>query len=130
MITDVVEYEVTRALEWLQGERIESRRLASVLILREMADNAPTLFHHHVGVRLCACVRVCLRVLVASASRCWRIARVCARAQLAPNSGGLPPPPPAFPKGSRFLCWSGVLVLVAVAVADCLASCVCPAGFF
>ena len=51
MTADVVEYEVTRALEWLQGERIESRRLASVLILREMADNAATLFHHHVGVR-------------------------------------------------------------------------------
>ena len=57
MTADVVEYEVTRALEWLQGERIESRRLASVLILREMADNAATLFHHHVGVGV-HCARV------------------------------------------------------------------------
>ncbi len=51
MTADFVEFEVTRALEWLQNERIESRRLAAVFILREMAENAPTLFHHHIAVR-------------------------------------------------------------------------------
>lgn len=37
-----------RALEWLEGERNELRRLAACLILTRMADNAPTVFNVHV----------------------------------------------------------------------------------
>ncbi|MDP2434404.1 MAG: hypothetical protein Q8P67_01525, partial [archaeon] len=45
LTADCVEFEATRALEWLQGgSRYESRRLAAVLILKELAENAPTLF--------------------------------------------------------------------------------------
>ena len=48
LTADFVEFEVKRSLEWLQGERNESRRHASVLVLRELAANAPTLFYGHV----------------------------------------------------------------------------------
>ncbi|PHT26783.1 Serine/threonine-protein kinase TOR [Capsicum baccatum] len=37
------------ALEWLRGERIEYRRFAAVLILKEMAENASTVFNVHVS---------------------------------------------------------------------------------
>ena len=37
-----------RALEWLEAERNELRRLAACLILTRMADNAPTVFNVHV----------------------------------------------------------------------------------
>ena len=47
---DVVEFEVKRALEWLQGERVEYKRLAAVLILKELAKNSPTVFNVHVAV--------------------------------------------------------------------------------
>ncbi|PHT28496.1 Serine/threonine-protein kinase TOR [Capsicum baccatum] len=40
--------EVKVALEWLRGERIEYRRFAAVLILKEMAENALTVFNVHV----------------------------------------------------------------------------------
>jgi FKBP12-rapamycin complex-associated protein len=41
-----VESEVKRALEWLQDA--PSRRHAAVLVLKELAENAPTLFYVHV----------------------------------------------------------------------------------
>ncbi len=44
-----VEFEVKRALEWLQDSRHESRRYAAVLVLKELAENAPTLFYVHVS---------------------------------------------------------------------------------
>lgn len=47
-MADEVERQVKHALHWLQGERMESRRFAAVLILREMAENAPTMFNVHV----------------------------------------------------------------------------------
>jgi len=41
--------QVKRALEWLQGgERYEARRHAAVLVLRQLADHAATLFYQHV----------------------------------------------------------------------------------
>ena len=40
--------QVRRALDWLRGERQESRRYAAVLILRQMALNAPAVFNVHV----------------------------------------------------------------------------------
>jgi FKBP12-rapamycin complex-associated protein len=45
---DFVDKEVRRALEWIKGERIESSRFAAVLVLKELAENAPTLFYQHV----------------------------------------------------------------------------------
>ncbi|PHT90552.1 hypothetical protein T459_05665 [Capsicum annuum] len=42
------EVELKVALEWLHGERIEYRRFAAVLILKEMAENASTVFNVHV----------------------------------------------------------------------------------
>ncbi|RDD40512.1 Serine/threonine-protein kinase mTOR [Trichoplax sp. H2] len=45
---EYVEFEVKRALEWLSGERHEGRRLAAVLVLRELAVNAPTFFYQQV----------------------------------------------------------------------------------
>ncbi|KAG0576661.1 hypothetical protein KC19_5G097200 [Ceratodon purpureus] len=49
LTADVVEYQVKKSLEWLQGERVENHRLAAVLILKEMAENAPTVFNVHVS---------------------------------------------------------------------------------
>ncbi|KAL2917300.1 phosphatidylinositol kinase-related protein kinase tor1 [Polyrhizophydium stewartii] len=46
--TDFVETEVKRAFEWLQGDRNEARRYASVLILRELVSNAPTIIYSFV----------------------------------------------------------------------------------
>ena len=40
---DYVEFEITRALEWLGTERSD-RRLAATLTLKELAQNAPTAF--------------------------------------------------------------------------------------
>ncbi|XP_057312523.1 serine/threonine-protein kinase mTOR-like [Hydractinia symbiolongicarpus] len=45
---DYVEFEVKKALEWLSGDRHEGRRHAAVLVLRELAVNAPTFFFQHV----------------------------------------------------------------------------------
>lgn len=49
LTSDFVEFEVKRALEWLQGDRSEQRRHASVLVLKTLAENAPTLFNVHVS---------------------------------------------------------------------------------
>ncbi|CAA0834265.1 Serine/threonine-protein kinase TOR [Striga hermonthica] len=48
MTADEVERLVKIALDWLGGDRIEYRRLAAVLILKEMAENASTVFNVHV----------------------------------------------------------------------------------
>lgn len=40
--------QVKRSLEWLQRSQSDSRRYAAVLILREMAENAPAVFNVHV----------------------------------------------------------------------------------
>ncbi|PHT28676.1 Serine/threonine-protein kinase TOR [Capsicum baccatum] len=48
MTADEVERQVKVTLEWLRGERIEYRRFAVVLILKEMAENASTVFNVHV----------------------------------------------------------------------------------
>ena len=47
LTADIVEYEVQRALEWLEGD--QQRRHAAVLVLRELAENTPTLFNVYVG---------------------------------------------------------------------------------
>ena len=49
LTADLVEFEAKRALEGLNAEkRSENQRLASVLVLKELAANAPTLFFMHV----------------------------------------------------------------------------------
>ena len=42
-LTEYVEFEIKRALEWLGGN--EQKKLAAVLILRELAIHTPTLFY-------------------------------------------------------------------------------------
>ena len=49
LTNDLVEFEVKRALEWLQSRKHETRRLAAVLVLKELAVNAPVLFFTHVA---------------------------------------------------------------------------------
>ncbi|KAJ3037894.1 phosphatidylinositol kinase- protein kinase tor1 [Rhizophlyctis rosea] len=49
LTAEFVEFEVKRALEWLQGDRHEARRYAAVLVLRELAISAPTLIYGYVG---------------------------------------------------------------------------------
>lgn len=49
LISDLVESEVNMALEWLQSDRVESRRYAAVLILRELAEHCPTLIYNFVN---------------------------------------------------------------------------------
>lgn len=52
IISDMVEAETKNALEWLQSDRIEERRYSAVLVLRELARNAPTLMYAYVGMVL------------------------------------------------------------------------------
>eukprot|EP01083_Nonionella_stella_P022317 61746_1 len=49
LTSDIVESEVKRALEWLEGSSHEYKKHAAVLVLKELAENAPTLFNVHVG---------------------------------------------------------------------------------
>ncbi|OZJ02458.1 hypothetical protein BZG36_04099 [Bifiguratus adelaidae] len=48
-ITNAGEFDVNRALEWLSGDRTESKRHAAVLLLRELAIAAPTLIYAHIS---------------------------------------------------------------------------------
>ena len=48
LTADFVEFEVKRALEWLQGDRNDARRYAAVLVLNELGQNAPTLVYSYV----------------------------------------------------------------------------------
>ncbi|XP_059653076.1 serine/threonine-protein kinase TOR-like isoform X1 [Cornus florida] len=90
MTADEVERQVKNALEWLNSERVEYRRFAAVLILKEMAENASTVFNVHVpefvdaiwvalrdptlAVREQAveALRACLRVIEKRETR-WRV---------------------------------------------------------
>ncbi|BFZ53909.1 phosphatidylinositol kinase-related protein kinase tor1 [Savitreella phatthalungensis] len=49
LTVEFVEFEIKRALEWLQGDRNENRRMAAVLMLKEFAINAPTLIYSYVS---------------------------------------------------------------------------------
>lgn len=90
MTADEVECQVKIALEWLRGERVEYRRFAAVLILKEMAENASTVFNVHVPdfvdaiwvalrdptlavrERAVEALRACLRVIEKRETR-WRV---------------------------------------------------------
>lgn len=82
MISELVDSEVNTALEWLQNDRIEERRYGAVLVLRELARNAPTLMYQYIpsvfelvweGLRD---IRQLIRVTSAeTVSACFRIIR-------------------------------------------------------
>ncbi|GJX78343.1 serine/threonine-protein kinase TOR [Tanacetum coccineum] len=90
MTADEVECQVKNALQWLAGERVEYRRFAAVLILKEMAENASTVFNVHVPEfvdaiwvalrdptlavreRAVEALRACLRVIEKRETR-WRV---------------------------------------------------------
>lgn len=48
LISELVDSEVNTALEWLQNDRVEERRYSAVLVLRELATNAPTLMYQYI----------------------------------------------------------------------------------
>lgn len=60
LTAELVEAEVSSALEWLQSDRQESRRFAAVLIIREFARNSPTLLYAFVP-QIFDCILVALR---------------------------------------------------------------------
>ncbi|KAI6701523.1 hypothetical protein NL676_015847 [Syzygium grande] len=90
MIADEMERQLKIALEWLRGDRVEHRLLAAVLILKEMAENASTVFNVHVPEFVDAiwvalrdpderireqaveALRACLRVIEKRETR-WRV---------------------------------------------------------
>nr|XP_027112687.1 serine/threonine-protein kinase TOR [Coffea arabica] len=90
MTADEVERQIKSALEWLRGDRIDYRRFAAVLILKEMAENASTVFNVHVPEfvdaiwvalrdpsvdvreRAVEALRACLRVIEKRETR-WRV---------------------------------------------------------
>ncbi|XP_052626570.1 serine/threonine-protein kinase TOR isoform X1 [Lactuca sativa] len=90
MTADEVECQVKNALKWLGGDRVEYRRFAAVLILKEMAENASTVFNVHVPEfvdaiwvalrdptlavreRAVEALRACLRVIEKRETR-WRV---------------------------------------------------------
>ncbi|EPX72448.1 phosphatidylinositol kinase Tor1 [Schizosaccharomyces octosporus yFS286] len=49
LAAELVEFEVQRAFEWLQGDRQEQKRMASVLILKSLAQNSPTLVYLYIS---------------------------------------------------------------------------------
>ncbi|XP_074572810.1 serine/threonine-protein kinase TOR [Curcuma longa] len=102
MTADEVERQIKNAFGWLHGERIEYRRFAAVLILKEMAENASTMFNVHVPEfvdaiwvalrdptlaireRAVEALRACLRVIETRETR-WRVQwyyRMCEAAQV------------------------------------------------
>jgi FKBP12-rapamycin complex-associated protein len=48
LTVEFVEFQIKQSLEWLQVDRNERRHLAAVLVLRELAQNTPTLFNVYV----------------------------------------------------------------------------------
>ena len=48
MMSTQVDVQVRSCIEWLQGERIEQRRYAAVLVLREVIRLAPALIYDHI----------------------------------------------------------------------------------
>ncbi|CAL0314575.1 unnamed protein product [Lupinus luteus] len=90
MTADEVERQLQIALDWLRGTRLEYRRFAAVLILKEMAENASTVFNVHVPEfvdaiwvalrdpalpvreRAVEALRACLRVIEKRETR-WRV---------------------------------------------------------
>ncbi|CAI0401191.1 unnamed protein product [Linum tenue] len=90
MTADEVEIQVRMALDWLQNDKAEHRLFAAVLILKEMAENASTVFNVHVPrfvdaiwvalrhptlqvrERAVEALRACLKVIEKRETR-WRV---------------------------------------------------------
>ncbi|EEF44132.1 fkbp-rapamycin associated protein, putative [Ricinus communis] len=91
MTADEVEFQVKMALDWLRSnDKVEYRLFAAVLILKEMAENASTVFNVHVPEfvdaiwvalrhptlevreRAVEALRACLRVVEKRETR-WRV---------------------------------------------------------
>jgi len=103
LTVEFVEFQIKQSLEWLQVERGERRHLAAVLVLRELAQNTPTLFNVYVDdfldhiwfalrdpkedIREAAveALRVCLRD-ISSRGRDWRL--LCYRKLFAETVAG------------------------------------------
>ena len=89
----IVEHEVGQALEWTMSENQEEmRRLAAVLILREMAQNAPTLFHGYVN-KFFECIGSGCAIdrrwfVKRPRRRCARASTFCARVSRASQKSG------------------------------------------
>lgn len=47
-----VNIQLKATIEWLQGERLENRRWAAVLLLRELAKTVPGLLYEHIPALL------------------------------------------------------------------------------
>lgn len=60
LTAELVESEVNSALEWLQSDRQENRRLAAVLVVRELAKNSSTLLYAYIP-QIFDCIWVALR---------------------------------------------------------------------
>ena len=60
LTAELVESEVNSALEWLQSDRQENRRLAAVLVVRELAKNSSTLLYAFIP-QIFDCIWVALR---------------------------------------------------------------------
>ena len=52
LTSELVESEVNNAIEWLQNDRIEERRYAAILVLRELSRAVPTLMWQYVAMVL------------------------------------------------------------------------------
>ncbi|XP_061978009.1 serine/threonine-protein kinase TOR isoform X1 [Populus nigra] len=90
MTADEVEFQVKMALDWLHNDKAEFRLFAAVLILKEVAENASTVFNVHVPEfvdaiwvalrhptlaireRAVEALRACLRVIEKRETR-WRV---------------------------------------------------------
>ncbi|KAL3843837.1 hypothetical protein ACJIZ3_001240 [Penstemon smallii] len=90
MTADEVGRLVKIALDWLHGDRVEHRRFAAALILKEIAENASTVFNVHIPEfvdaiwvalrdpkldireRAVEALRACLRVIEKRETR-WRV---------------------------------------------------------
>lgn len=46
---EIVEFEVTRAIEWLQSDRQESRRHSAILMITALAKSSPTLLYAYIN---------------------------------------------------------------------------------
>lgn len=49
LASEIVEFEITRAIEWLQSDRQESRRHAAILMISALAKSNPTLLYTYVS---------------------------------------------------------------------------------
>ena len=49
LVSDAVEFEVKRALDWLNTERSEFRRVAALQVIQQLASASATLFHAHIA---------------------------------------------------------------------------------